>query len=98
MMMKLTVIMNYVFRALLEREENKDSLVPQVSRWVRLFKPLPEVTCQSFCMNASVCLMRSVSVGVIVLLISQFISLTKLSKDCYRLTCFFYYQYYVRCS
>jgi len=25
-------IMDYLFRALLEREENKDSLVPQVSR------------------------------------------------------------------
>lgn len=38
---KLTVIMNDAFRALLEREESKDSPVPQVSRWVCLFKPLP---------------------------------------------------------
>lgn len=36
-------VMNYVFRALLEREENKDSLVLQVSRWVCLLKLLPEI-------------------------------------------------------
>ncbi len=89
----------YLFRALLEREESKDSLVPLVSRWVCLSQTiiLNYLKLLHLCVNADISLIMAVSVLIVVLLflqcksykkilISQFISLTELCKDRFRLT------------
>lgn len=49
------MIVKFVFRALLEREENKDSPAPQVSRWVLLSRPSLECPDDFGCFTNNIC-------------------------------------------